>query len=203
MMTQQQKILIRNTVPVLREHGLDLTKHFYQRMFSHNPELKNMFNMGNQQNTKQQTALAMAVLAYAENIEDPSVLLPVVGNIGHKHTSLDIRPEHYTIVGNHLITSIQEVLGEAASPELVDAWTIAYNQLALLMSGHEQGLYKKHTEQKGGWTSWRPFIVKQKVKESAEITSFYLYPADNGSVENHLPGQYISLRLFLPELQLL
>lgn len=202
-MTNEQKQLVKATVPVLREHGVLLTTHFYNRMFQHNPELKNMFNMGNQQNSKQQTALAMAVLAYAENIEDPSVLLPVVGNIGHKHTSLDIRPEHYTIVGNHLIASIQEVLGEAASPELVDAWTIAYHQLALLMSGHEQGLYKKHTEQKGGWTGWRPFVVKQKVVESAEITSFYLYPADNGSVENHLPGQYISLRLFLPELQLL
>src|SRR5690606_30947558 len=53
------------------------------------------------------------------------------------------------------------------------------------------------------WTGWRPFVVKQKIVESTEITSFYLYPADKGSVENHLPGQYISLRLFLPELQLL
>ena len=202
-MTNEQKKLVKDTVPVLKEHGVLLTTHFYNRMFQYNPELKNMFNMGNQQNSKQQTALAMAVLAYAENIEDPSVLLPVVGNIGHKHTSLDIRPEHYTIVGNHLIASIGEVLGEAATPELVEAWTIAYNQLAALMSGHEQVLYKKHTEQKGGWTGWRPFVVRQKIVESAEITSFYLYPADNGSVEHHLPGQYISLRLFLPELQLL
>lgn len=202
-MTNEQKQLVKGTVPVLREYGVLLTTHFYNRMFQHNPELKNMFNMGNQQNSKQQTALAMAVLAYAEHIEDPSVLLPVVGNIGHKHTSLDIRPEHYTIVGNHLIASIQEVLGETASPELLEAWKIAYNQLASLMSGHEQGLYKKHTEQKGGWSGWRPFIVKQKVVESTEITSFYLYPADSGSVATHLPGQYISLRLFLPELQLL
>lgn len=202
-MTNEQKQLVKGTVPVLREHGVLLTTHFYNRMFQYNPELKNMFNMGNQQNSKQQTALAMAVLAYAEHIEDPSVLLPVVDNIGHKHTSLDIRPEHYTIVGNHLIASIQEVLGETASPELLEAWTIAYNQLASLMSGHEQGLYKKHTEQKGGWSGWRPFVVKQKVVESTEIISFYLYPADGGSVETHLPGQYVSLRLFLPELQLL
>lgn len=202
-MTNEQKQLVKDTVPILREHGVLLTTYFYNRMFEYNPELKNVFNMGNQQNSKQQTALAMVVLAYAEHIDDPSVLFPVVNNIGHKHTSLDIRPEHYTIVGNHLIASIQEVLGEAASPELVDAWTIAYNELALLMSGHEQDLYKKHTQQKGGWTGWRPFVVKQKIVESLEITSFYLYPADKGSIENHLPGQYISLRLFLPELQLL
>lgn len=202
-MTTEQKQLILGTVPVLREHGVALTSHFYQRMFTHNPELKHVFNMGNQRNSRQQEALAMAVLAYAEHIEDPSVLLPVVNNIGHKHTSLDIRPEHYAIVGKHLIASIREVLGDAATPELLEAWTLAYQQLAGLMSGHEQTLYAAQSEQRGGWTGWRPFTVKQKVKESEEITSFYLYPADGGEVSKYQAGQYISLRLFLPELNLL
>lgn len=202
-MTQDQKELVKATVPILKEHGLLLTSHFYKRMFEHNPELKHIFNMGNQQNEKQQTALAMAVLAYAEHIEDPSVLLPVVDGISHKHTSLDIRPEHYTIVGKHLIASIKEVLGDAAGTELLAAWTVAYQQLAGLMAGHEQGIYAQQTEKKGGWTGWRPFVVKRKVKESDEITSFYLYPSEGGAIADFIPGQYISLRLFLPELNLL
>jgi nitric oxide dioxygenase len=172
-------------------------------MFTHNPELKHVFNMGNQQNGKQQTALAMAVLAYAEHIENPGVLMPVLDSIGHKHTSLDIRPEHYAIVGKHLLASIAEVLGNAATPELIDAWAAAYNQLAAIMTGHEQQLYSDQTNKNGGWTGWKPFIVKRKVKESDEITSFYLYPADSGPVADFHPGQYISLRLFLPELNLL
>ncbi|MBL1407128.1 NO-inducible flavohemoprotein [Sphingobacterium faecale] len=202
-MTTEQIQLVKGTVPVLREHGVLLTTHFYKRMFEHNPELKHVFNMGNQQNSKQQTALAMAVLAYAEHIENPSVLMHAVDHIGQKHTSLDIRPEHYAIVGQHLIASISEVLGDAASPELLDAWTLAYNQLAAIMSGHEQQLYDTQTAKKGGWTGWRPFIIKDKIKESAEITSFYLYPSDGGAVADYLPGQFISLRLFLPELNLL
>ncbi len=202
-MTNEQKQLVKATVPVLKEHGVLLTTHFYNRMFTHNPELKHVFNMGNQQNKKQQTALAMAVLAYAEHIENPAVLMPVVDSIGHKHTSLDIRPEHYAIVGKHLIGSISEVLGEAATPELLEAWARAYEQLATIMTGHEQKLYNQQTDKKGGWTGWRPFVVKQKLKESEEITSFYLYPADGGAVADFEPGQYISLRLFLPQLNLL
>lgn len=202
-MTTEQIQLVKSTAPILREHGVLLTTHFYKRMFAHNPELKHVFNMGNQQNSKQQTALAMAVLAYAEHIENPAALMPAVDHIGQKHTSLDIRPEHYAIVGNHLIASISEVLGESASPALLEAWTLAYQQLASIMSGHEQKIYDTQTSKKGGWTGWRPFIVKQKVQESAEITSFYLYPSDEGQVAAHLPGQYISLRLFLPELNLL
>jgi nitric oxide dioxygenase len=38
-------------------------------------------------------------------------------------------------------------------------------------------------------------VVEDKVQESAEITSFYLVPADGGSVIAHQPGQYIGLRL--------
>ena len=201
-MTPDQKALVTATVSTLRAHGVALTTHFYRRMFDHNPELKNVFNLGNQQTGKQQTALAMAVLAYAEHIEDPSVLVPAVTKIGHKHVSLDIRPEHYAIVGQHLIASIGEVLGEAATPALLDAWTVAYGKLASLMSGLESGLYQKAVSQVGGWTGWRPFAVKQKVAESAEITSFYLYPADGGRVADFLPGQYVSVRLFLPELNL-
>lgn len=201
-MTTTQKDLVKATVPVLKEHGVALTTHFYQRMFTHNPELKHMFNMGNQQNQRQQTALAMAVLAYAEHIEDPSVLLPVVDSIGHKHTSLSVRPEHYEIVGSHLIASIGEVLGEAATPELLEAWTLAYGQLAALMSGHEQGLYREQVQQPGGWSGWRPFVVKRKEQESEEISSFYLYPADGGKVAGFTPGQYLSLSIFLPELNL-
>jgi nitric oxide dioxygenase len=201
-MTSEQKAYILATVPVLRENGVVLTRHFYNRMFAHNPELKNMFNMGNQKNDRQQTALALAVLAYAENIANPGVLMPVIDRIGHKHTSLDIRPEHYSIVGKHLLASIQEVLGDAATPEIIDAWAAAYNQLAQIMIGHEAGIYAKQTERTNGFTGWRPFIVKKKVVESAEITSFYLYPADGGKVPRHLPGQFISLRTFLPQLKL-
>lgn len=201
-MTTEQKAIITATVPVLRENGVLLTKYFYNRMFTNHPELKNMFNMGNQKSNKQQTALALAVLAYAENIANPTVLLPTVDHIGHKHTSLDIRPEHYIIVGEQLIASIQEVLGDAATPEIIDAWTAAYNQLAQLMIGHEAGLYAKQTSRTNGWTGWRPFLVKRKVAESSEITSFYLYPSDGGKVAVHQPGQYISVRTFLPQLNL-
>lgn len=107
-MKESQKSLVLATVPVLRESGVALTTYFYQRMLKHNPELKNVFNQSHQKTGNQPQALAMAVLAYAENIHDPSVLLSVVERIAHKHTSLGIRAEQYGIVGKHLLASIKE-----------------------------------------------------------------------------------------------
>jgi len=201
-MTTDQKQLIKATVPVLKESGLLLTTHFYQRVFSINAELKNTFNMANQQDGRQPTALAMAVLAYAENIDDPSVLLSTLQRIGHKHMSLAIRPEHYTVIGRHLIASIGEVLGTAATPALLDAWTAAYGQLASLMISIEADLYAAQVTKPGGWIGWRPFTVKAKIADADGSATFHLYPADGGSVADYGTGQYLNVRLFMPEQQL-
>ncbi|MET4083099.1 nitric oxide dioxygenase [Pedobacter sp. UYP30] len=201
-MTKEDRTLVKATVPFLKTQGAVLTKYFYKRMFDQNPEMKNIFNMGNQQTGKQQTALAMAVLAYAENIDNPTVLMPVLDGIGNKHVSLDIRPEHYLIIGEHLLAAIAEVVGDGATKELLAAWETAYYELADLMSGHEASLYRKRVSQPGGWTGWKPFLVKRKEQESSEICSFYLYPSDGGAVASYQPGQYISVRLFLSEINL-
>ena len=111
-MNTSQKELVKATVPVLKASGNDLITYFYQRMLTNNPELKDIFNMANQASGKQQNALTGAVLAYAENIEDPTVLINTLKSIGNKHVSLNIQPAQYDIVGNHLIGSIKEVLGD-------------------------------------------------------------------------------------------
>jgi uncharacterized protein len=48
------------------------------------------------------------------------------------------------------------------------------------------------------WQDWRNFIVVRKVKESEEITSFYLQPQDSGSLPNFQPGQFLTIKLEIP-----
>lgn len=197
MLTKQQIELVKATVPVLREHGVALTSHFYKRMLSHNPELMQVFNMGHQRAGFQQQALAGAVLAYAENIENLPALLGAVAHIANKHVSVGIRAEHYPIVGKHLIASIKEVLGDAATPALIDAWTAAYMQLADVLIGAEKAIYDKNAVAEGGWTGWRFFKVAEKSKQTDNVTSFKLVPVDNGKMPEVKAGQYISVRVFV------
>ncbi len=197
MLTKQQIELVKATVPVLREHGVALTSHFYKRMLSHNPELMQVFNMGHQRAGFQQQALAGAVLAYGENIENLPALLGAVAHIANKHVSVGIRAEHYPIVGKHLIASIKEVLGDAATPELIDAWTAAYMQLADVLIGAEKAIYDKNAVAEGGWTGWRFFKIAEKSKQTDNVTSFKLVPVDNGKMPEVKAGQYISVRVFV------
>lgn len=202
-MNVDQKELIKATIPILRSSGEDLTNYFYARMFKHHPELRNMFNMGNQANGRQKSALANAVLAYAENIEDPSVLIGTLKGIGSKHRSLNIKPEQYKIVGTHLIASIGEVVGEAATAEILKAWTVAFYELADIMITIEKELYAENAAKPGSWNDWRKFIIKKIVEESTEIKSFYLYPEDGKEIADFHSGQFVSVQVYVEELKLL
>ncbi|MBJ9986227.1 NO-inducible flavohemoprotein [Acinetobacter sp. S40] len=201
-MTPQQIDLVKATVPVLRENGVALTGYFYNRMLGNHPELKETFNMGHQRSGAQAQALAGAVLAYAENIEDPSVLLPVVELIAHKHVSLNIQSPDYGIVGENLLHSISEVLSISMEDPLIAAWAAAYGQLADLFISTEKAIYAQHQHTQGSWLGWRNFKIAKKVVESEEITSFYLAPVDEGELPKYEAGQYISVRVFVDELGL-
>ena len=108
MLTPHQIELVKATVPVLQAHGVDLAKHFYARMLSKNPELRNVFNQAHQARGAQQQALAAAVLAYAQNIEHPENLLGAVKQIAQRRCSLGIRAEQYQIVGHPSLNPLRK-----------------------------------------------------------------------------------------------
>lgn len=198
MLTEQTIATVKSTVPVLEQHGELLTRHFYQRMFDKNPEVAPFFNSANQAGGSQQRALAAAICAYAANIDNLEVLGGAVELIAQKHASLQILPEHYPIVGENLLASIREVLGEGATEAVIQAWGEAYGFLAGILIGREKEIYHQQQLKPGGWTGFKSFRVARKEQESAVITSFYLEPLDGPEVPSFLPGQYITLRVPSP-----
>ncbi|WFF42334.1 NO-inducible flavohemoprotein [Salinicola endophyticus] len=194
MLSPDQIATVKQTIPVLEAHGETLTRHFYTRMFAHNPEVKPYFNPAHQREGAQQRALAGAILAYARHIDDTAALAPAVEVIAHKHASLTIRPEHYPIVGENLIASIQEVLGDAATPDIIDAWEAAYAQLAKVFIGRERELYTQQRDTQG-WAGFRPFTIVRRQAESENIVSLYLAPSDGRTLPEHAAGQYVTLRM--------
>lgn len=195
MLNQETMSIIKSTAPILAVHGETLTKHFYKRMFEHNPEVLPFFNTSNQGKGNQQKALAAAVLAYASNIDNLGALGGAVELIAQKHASLQIQPEHYPIVGENLLASIKEVLGEGATPEIISAWGEAYGILANILIGREKQIYDHNAALFGGWRGFKKLKVTSKVKESDNITSFYLSNTDGSALPAFHPGQYITLRV--------
>ena len=142
MLDAQTIATVKATIPLLVETGPKLTAHFYDRMFTHNPELKEIFNMSNQRNGDQREALFNAIAAYASNIENLPALLPAVEKIAQKHTSFQIKPEQYNIVGEHLLATLDEMF--SPGQEVLDAWGKAYGVLANVFINREAEIYNEN-----------------------------------------------------------
>jgi nitric oxide dioxygenase len=192
MISTAARPYIQASVPVLREHGLAITTRFYARMFDAHPELKNLFNMGNQASGAQQQSLAAAVFAYAANIDNAAALGPVLERIVHKHAAVGIKPSHYPIVGRHLLAAIGEVLGEAATPDLIAAWDEAYWLLAGELIAAEARLYQRTGTQAGQLQRLR---VLRTEREATDTVSIYLQTMEGASPGLFQPGQYVSVAM--------
>ena len=190
--------LVKATIPALAQHGEAITRAMYARLFQ-DAHIKALFNHANQASGAQPKALAGAVLAYAQNIDNLSVVLPVVERIAQKHVGYHILAEHYPFVAGALLGAIKDVLGDAATDEILAAWGEAYWFLADILIGREAAIRDEIEAVDGGWNGWRDFIVAEKIRESAVITSFVLRPKDGGKVIPHKPGQYLTFRFDLPE----
>ncbi|KAE8892799.1 Flavohemoprotein [Phytophthora fragariae] len=200
-------VILKATAPVVKEHGTEITSNMYRIMFSEFPEVKNLFNMSHHRVagatkggaapgvSRQASALANAVIGFAANCDRLSNLGDAVPRMVHKHVSLDIRAEHYPIVGGCLLRAIKIVLGDAATDEIIDAWKEAYWFLADLLIQAEGNLRTEFENMPGGWAGFRKLRVARKVKESDEVTSFYLESADpTKGLMTFQPGQFISLK---------
>lgn len=140
-LSDQTIATIKATAPALREHGLAITQAMYARMFAANPEVKDMFDQAAQASGEQPRRLAIAILAYAENIDKLQNLSGPVLRMAQRHVDTQVKAEHYPIVAENLLAAIRDVLGDAASDEVLAAWGEAYWFLAEILIGKEAELY--------------------------------------------------------------
>lgn len=133
--------LIKATAPALRAHGVAITTRMYERLFE-DKEIEAMFDAAAQQSGEQPKRLAGAILAYAENIDHLERLTDAVARMNQRHVETGVKAEHYPIVANALLPAIRDVLGDAATDEILDAWGKAYWVLADIMIAAEAKMYE-------------------------------------------------------------
>lgn len=187
MLSEREKDVVKETVPVLQDKGVEITSNFYARMFKQHPELKNMFNQTNQQRGLQSTALAQSVLAAAVNIDHLEAILPVVKEIAYKHCALQVPPAGYDIVGENLIAAIKEVVGLDDDHEIIKTWKKAYQEIADIFISVEKDIYKDML-----WDGFQPFKVETIEQVSSDIKAFTVSSGEY-DLSQFVPGQYITV----------
>lgn len=142
MLDQKVIEIVKSTAPILKERGVEITTKFYEILFKNNPEVKTLFSEEKQKSGAQPKALAMSILAAAQNIDNLEAILPTVQKIGEVHVNAKVIPEQYPIVGKNLLIAFKEVLGDAINDEVLDAWAKAYEVISKVFIDVENNIRK-------------------------------------------------------------
>ena len=103
---------------------------FYDRLFEIAPGLRSMFP----QDMRDQKRKLFVMLATAvQGLNDLDRLVPQVKALGARHAGYGVRSEHYAIVGQALIWTLERGLGKAFTPQVEWAWSRVYSLLATVM----------------------------------------------------------------------
>lgn len=140
IMSAETRAIVNSTAPALQQHGVAITRRMYERLFV-DPAVKAMFDEAAQESGEQPRRLAAAILAYAQNIDKLEALTAPVIRMAARHVETGVRPEHYPMVANALLPAIRDILGDAATDEVLSAWGEAYWALAEILIGKEAAMY--------------------------------------------------------------
>lgn len=144
-LSPQTTAIVKATAPVLQQHGVAITTRMYERLFV-NDEVRALFDQAAQDSGEQPRRLAAAILGYAQNVDKLQNLTPVVARMVQRHVETGVKAEHYPLVADALLPAIRDVLGEAATDEVLAAWGEAYWFLADILIGKERDIYAQQAE---------------------------------------------------------
>jgi len=130
--------IIKATAKPVAANAEAITTRMYEILFENHPETKALFNDASPDQHKK---LAGAVAAYAANIENLEVLGGALEKMADAHVRTGVKPEHYPLVGVSLLAAVKDVLGDAATDEVLNAWKEAYFFLGDLLIAREKELY--------------------------------------------------------------
>ncbi|MGW3355484.1 globin domain-containing protein [Streptomyces bungoensis] len=200
MLSPESAAVVRATLPAVGGALDEITARFYGTMFADQPELLDgLFNRGNQASGEQRRALAGSIAGFAQALlahpdERPDAML---ARIAHKHAALGVTEDQYTIVHKYLFRAIGDVLGDAVTPEVAAAWDEVYWLMAGALIAQEARLYQEaEVDPRRPWRQW---TVVERREETPDVASFLLRPADDGPLPRARAGQYVSVRVRMPD----
>lgn len=123
--------LLEQSFDAIKPQANEFVSSFYDNLFTANPEAKPLFK--NTDMEAQKDKLLSSLVLVVENLRKPKVLSGALRGLGAKHVQYGALPEHYPLVGNALLTTFGQYLGDKWTPEVKQAWIDAYGAISSIM----------------------------------------------------------------------
>lgn len=129
-MTEDQVRLVRESWAKVRPIAPTAAAMFYARLFEIAPAVRPLFK----RDTSEQGRMLMGMIGtVVARLDDLGALVPAVRALGARHVAYGVRDEHYALVGEALLWTLDQGLGADFTDDVRDAWATAYGLLAETM----------------------------------------------------------------------
>jgi hemoglobin-like flavoprotein len=129
-MTPHQIELVQKTFAQVTPIASAAADLFYGRLFETAPAVRRLFP-DDMRDQKRKLMMTLGVVVSA--LPQIDTLMPAVRALGQRHAGYGARAEHFAPVGAALLWTLAQGLGDAFTPEVKDAWTVAYGVLSATM----------------------------------------------------------------------
>jgi hemoglobin-like flavoprotein len=137
MLSGDQILLVKKTWRMLR--GIDpsiVAGAFYARLFTSHPGIKKLFPKDMEPQYVKLIDMLSAVVSRLERLDE---LTKEIEAMAERHAGYGVKPDHYRIVGDALLWTLEKGLGNDWNPAVKAAWTEAYTVLADTMINASYG----------------------------------------------------------------
>jgi hemoglobin-like flavoprotein len=130
-LTSEQIDLIRTTWAAVEPIQDVASEMFYQRLFRLDPALEPLFAHTDMRTQGRMLMQTLAIVV--KSVDHLEQLVPAVRALGSRHAGYGVKSEDYATVGQALLWTLEEGLGDSFTLAARYAWAAAYGLLAAVM----------------------------------------------------------------------
>ena len=130
-MTPNEIRLIRESWAAVEPIADTAASLFCTRLFQLDPAIERLFRRTDMESQRKNLMQTLTVVV--KSIDKLDQIVPAVQALGRRHAGYGVRESHYATVGEALLWTLEQGLGDAFTPDVRAAWTAAFGTLSTVM----------------------------------------------------------------------
>lgn len=129
-MDNRQIQLVRESWELCLPQSEQIGKYFYTRLIEHKPELAHLFNTNMSEQIRKFMNMLSVIINGLDNLHE---IVTILQDLGARHEKYGVKPEHYKIFGETLISTILHETNASSQEDTKEAWLETYKTVVKIM----------------------------------------------------------------------
>jgi hemoglobin-like flavoprotein len=126
-MTEREILLVKNSWSFVVTNSEEAGRLFYNRLFEVAPGVQDMFKSEPKDQARKLMNMVTLIVAKLQKLDE---IMFEIKALSQRHGKYGAKPEHYAVVGECLLWTLEQGLGDKWNKETKEAWTKVYGVLS-------------------------------------------------------------------------